>query len=113
LRGGKVKAVLVALTMLLAQMFGAGAVTAAGPHSAAMAGCAAHYGHPRPDAPPGHHGGKDGCPASFCQCPLQTLLAPLPGEGAIRPLPAALPAIAAPSAPKRLDWPPPVRPPLF
>lgn len=107
------KAVLIALTMLLAQLFGAGAVTAAAPHSAPLPGCAAHLGHQRPDQPPGHHGGKAACPVSVCQCVVQTLLAPLPEEGTIRPLPAALPLIAAPSAPKRLDWPPPVRPPLF
>jgi hypothetical protein len=108
-----VKAVLVALTMLLAQLFGAGLVVAAGPHPASMPGCAAHVDHPRSDAPPSHHADTGGCPVSVCQCVTQTLLVPLPAKADIRPLPASLPVKIALSAPRRLDWPPPVRPPLF
>jgi hypothetical protein len=109
-----VKAVLVALALFLAQLFSASGVMADRMPSGPMSShCAAHLAQHHPDSPqPDHHTGKTACATAICHCAAQTVLfAPVLKHHARLVLVAQTVMIAT-SAPDRLDWPPPLRPPL-
>lgn len=107
------KAVLVALTLFLAQLFSASGVMADRMPSGPMPHCAAHLAQHHPDSPqPDHHTGKTACATAICHCAAPTVLFAPVLKDHTRLVLVAQAVTSATHAPARLDWPPPLRPPL-
>jgi len=112
-RRGNVKAVVVALALLLSQVLNASTALADAMASMPMEHCAAHLAQHHPDSSQADHPtGKKACATAICHCATPTVLFAPVVKGQTRIALVAQAGPAATRAPDRLDWPPPLRPPL-